>query len=364
MESTALGTLSNHLPDARLSHVDIAKGIAMLAIVVVHNPLLMEHGGRIFNGLLSFALPVFFISCGALTRPDQAIGASVLSRARGLLVPYAATIIAIAVVNRVLLNRSALPILWGGLYGTGATVAWVTLWFLPHLWLVSIAALLIGRCAEQQYLSRLSLTLLAMLLCGAGNVALHAMYVSFPQLASRGLPFSLDLLPLSLAYALVGLAFRVLWLRPRYNVAIFLIAAPVFLLLQFRPDAAMDLNLRRYDNGFFSTLSALSGACTVFSLAAGIRNVRCLAPLMTAIGRGSLVICIFHFPIQQALVHRLPVTPLGNAGPISISILALAFSMSLWWVFSKSSIGRLLFAIKQQPLEFPRTARPLLTSTS
>jgi fucose 4-O-acetylase-like acetyltransferase len=348
MKDTARSIFPNQPPDARLSHVDIAKGIAMLAIVAIHNPLLMEHGGKIFNGLLSFALPVFFICCGTFSPPDKAIGAIALARTRGLLVPYAATIITIALIDRVLLNKSALHILWGGLYGTGATVAWVPLWFLPLLWLVSMAALLIARCVEQQRLPRLSLTLLSMLLFVAGSVALHEINSLFPQVASRGLPFSLDLLPLTLAYALVGLTFRVLWLRPRYNVAVFLIAAPTFLLLQFGPAAAMDLNLRRYDSGFFSTLSALSGACAVFSFAGGIRNVRVIASLIAAIGRESLVICIFHFPIQEALVYRLPVALFGDVGPISISISALALSMSLWWVLSKSSASRFLFAITLQ----------------
>jgi len=351
MNDPSESALPNQDREARLAHLDIAKGIAIMAIVAIHNPLLMQHGGKLFNALLSFSLPLFFICSGMLARTGKSIGASALARTHALMTPYIATTVAIALVDRILSGRSTIAIISGGLYGTGATVTWVTLWFLPHLWLVSIATLLIGRCVEQQRTCRLALTLLAMLSWGVGSVALHTMNASFPQLASRGLPFSVDLLPLSLGYALIGLAFRALLLRPRYSGVVFFISAPIFLLLQFGPDAAMDLNLRRYDSGLYSTLSALTGACAVFSLAAGMGNVRCVAPLLARIGRASLGICIFHFPVQRALLDKLPLILQGGAGPILISTLALLVSQSIWWLLTRSSTGRVLFAVSRCSFE-------------
>ncbi|WP_250479791.1 MULTISPECIES: hypothetical protein [unclassified Caballeronia] len=94
--------LPRHDRNARLAHIDIAKGIAIMAIVAILIPLPMQHGGKLVNALLSFSMPLLFICPGMPTRICRSIGASALARTHSLMVLYSTTTVAIALVDRIM----------------------------------------------------------------------------------------------------------------------------------------------------------------------------------------------------------------------------------------------------------------------
>jgi fucose 4-O-acetylase-like acetyltransferase len=320
--------LASHAPvhGKRSLHVDAAKGIAMVGIVAIHNPLLLKHDGEVFDALLAFALPVFFLATGMFTRDDAHWRDVIATRSVSLLLPYAAVVVAQALWQMPLsVSRSAQTIS-GALYASGATVPWVTLWFLPHLWLVSILAFLIVRLTRRVAYQRTTCGLLAFALIAAGTWMLHHFN---RQDAAAQLPWSIDLLPLSLAFVLAGHVWRRFLLDMKPKGWLILCVAATFIFVQALPGSSMDLNLRRYDSAGLTTLSALLGSYLVFSIASLLGAVPIVGRTTSAIGRASLIICIVHFPLQQLLIqyieHVLMRPTLLLAG--SVSVISIGISM-------------------------------------
>lgn len=318
----------------RSLHVDVAKGIAMVGIVAIHNPLLLKHDGEIFDALLAFALPVFFIVTGMFTRNEAHWRDVIAARSVSLLVPYAAVVIAQALWQMPLSMPRAAHTIAGALYASGATVPWVTLWFLPHLWLVAISAFLITRLTRRVAYQRTTCALLAIALIAAGSWILHHFD---RQDALAQLPWSIDLLPLSLAFVLAGHAWRGSLLDMQPKGWLILCAVAAFIIIQALPGSSMDLNLRRYDSAGLTTLSALLGSYVVFSIASLLGDVPIVGRTMSAIGRASLIICIVHFPLQQILIQRiehLPVHPTlllaGSISVVSVGISMLVHHAARW----------------------------------
>ncbi|MFM0753256.1 acyltransferase family protein [Paraburkholderia strydomiana] len=318
----------------RSLHVDVAKGIAMIGIVAIHNPLLLKHDGKIFDALLAFALPVFFIVTGMFTRNEAHWRDVIATRSVSLLVPYAAVVVAQALWQMPLSMPRAARTIAGALYASGATVPWVTLWFLPHLWVVAISAFLITRLTRRVAYQRTTCALLAIALIAAGSWILHHFD---RQDALAQLPWSIDLLPLSLAFVLAGHAWRRSLLDIQPKGWLILCAVAAFVFVQALPGSSMDLNLRRYDSAGLTTLSALLGSYVVFSIASLLGDVPIVGRTMSAIGRASLIICIVHFPLQQILIQRtehLPVHPTlllaGSISVVSVGISMLVHHAARW----------------------------------
>jgi fucose 4-O-acetylase-like acetyltransferase len=326
----------SHAPvDGKRSvHVDVAKGIAMVGIVAIHNPLLLQHDGEIFDALLAFALPVFFLATGMFTRDDARWRDVIATRSVSLLLPYAAVVIAQALWQMPLSMSRAAQTISGALYASGATVPWVTLWFLPHLWLVAISACLITRLTRRVVCQRTTCGLLAIALIAAGSWILH--HVD-RQDAPAQLPWSIDLLPLSLAFVLAGHVWRRFLLNMQPKGGLILCAGAAFVVVQALPGSSMDLNLRRYDSAGLTTLSALLGSYLVFSVASLLGGVPIVGRTMSAIGRASLIVCIVHFPLQKLLIQfieHVPVHPTlllaGSISVVSVGISMLVHHAARW----------------------------------
>ncbi|WP_164853746.1 acyltransferase family protein [Paraburkholderia kirstenboschensis] len=333
---------THHLPNyfsfsgKRSLHVDVAKGIAMLGIVAIHNPMLLKHGGGVFDALLAFALPVFFVATGMFIREDAQWRDVIATRSRSLLLPYAAVVIAQALWQMPLSMSRAAQTVSGALYASGATVPWVTLWFLPHLWLVSILAYVVTRLTRRVAYRRAICGLAAIALIATGSWALHQF--DRPD-APAQLPWSIDLLPLSLAFVLAGHVCRRFLLTLRPNSWLILCVAAAFVFVQALPGSSMDLNLRRYDNAGLTTLSALLGCYLVYSIASLIGDVPGVGRTMSAIGRASLIVCIVHFPVQQLLLQHAGHAPMHPTMLLaaSLSVVSVGISMLVNYAIQCSS---------------------------
>jgi fucose 4-O-acetylase-like acetyltransferase len=77
----------------RLRHVDIAKGIAIILVVFVHNRFVMHDRGKLFNILSSFLLPLFFFLSGIFFNPTEPFKRILIKRADSLLKPYYVTLL-------------------------------------------------------------------------------------------------------------------------------------------------------------------------------------------------------------------------------------------------------------------------------
>ena len=78
-------------PKKRIAAYDIARGIAMLAVIVGHTNT-QGMPATIVDFCYSFDMPLFFIISGYFCRPDARLDRGyVLKNARALLLPYALT---------------------------------------------------------------------------------------------------------------------------------------------------------------------------------------------------------------------------------------------------------------------------------
>jgi polysaccharide biosynthesis protein PslL len=295
----------------RLRHIDIAKGIAIILVVFAHNRFVMHDRGKLFNLLSSFLLPLFFFLSGIFFKPTEPFKRILIKKADSLLKPYYVTLLMLGAAYFLIRHESIWEYLFGVLYGNGATIKWVPLWFLPHLYLITLYAwclLAITRLDKYGYWPKI----LGLLLMFSVGFSVRNFFWNVPvkingenlKLFKRdfllpGLPFSLDLIFLTGLYFLLGLFVKPKMLKFTYNPKLFWVALITFSLTHFGSDAIIDYNERLFDNLALSTGQALLGIYIVISLSSFISNFDVSSRMLSRIGEATLIILIFHWSIQE-----------------------------------------------------------------
>lgn len=300
--------------------LDVAKGLLILVVVFVHNPLLLRGAGLLQQVVYSFPLPMFFMISGVFFRPGMEAGALLRTRASALLKPYFVMLSALAAVKWLrqwLLPGSEVVVdgryLLGIVYGNGPTIDWTPLWYLPSLFVTSVAGgWVLRRLAG---CSRASLAMVATLLLAFGVWLLQQLWpagICAPGTAQAwpGWPWSLDLLPITVAYLLFGYVLGP-WVRTfRFSIAGALLALALCCFLHARFDSVLDLNCRSYGRPWVSTLMALSGSYLVLSVAWLLARFSVLGRLFAYIGGGTIFILLFHaFIAKSAIAALSPLLP-------------------------------------------------------
>ena len=341
----------------RLKHVDIAKGIAIILVVFIHNRFVMHGRGKLFNILSSFLLPLFFFLSGIFFKPNEPFKRILIKRADSLLKPYFVTLLMLGAAYFLIRGESLWEYLFGVLYGNGATIKWVPLWFLPHLYLITLYSwcfLAITRLDKYGYPAKL-FWLLVMFSIGfmvqnffwqvpvrinGENVKLFGRVFLLP-----GLPFSLDLIFLTALYFLLGLFVKPKLLRFTYHPKLFWMALITFSLTHYGSNATIDYNERLFDNLALSTGQALLGIYIVLSLSSFISNFDGFSRLLSRIGEATLIILIFHWFIQENTFRFLK-SFLGGYGyicAVGSLLVGLSFPFLVKYFIDRFRILQLLY---------------------
>lgn len=315
-ESAKLITNQPVSPIKRIGWVDAAKGIGILLVVLGHNQINSDAPG-LHDSIYSFHMPLFFILAGMFLKPEQSFWMLLKRRFFSTLRPYllvlgliygltflftkAATVVVLTRLFKALFY--ALP----NYFDT-----WMPLWFLPHLFLVSLFTWLVIRLVYR-HLGPIWLRvifLVGMLLGGVLALTWFAK-INFTlfgvlEIKSR-LPWSLDLLLITSAFFLIGYELRRslpdALLASKWTP---LISALLWLGLRFAfPAANLDLASREY--GFFPivTLEALSACLLVFSLCRHWENRGGkIFEWARLLGQYSIIILILHGSLQFALYYK------------------------------------------------------------
>jgi polysaccharide biosynthesis protein PslL len=307
----------------RIAYIDIAKGLGILIIVLAHNDL-SEYHPTLHRFIYAFHIPLFFFLSGMFFRPDRSFGETVRRRFNSLLKPYLFTIFLIYMGEAAFSNMT-FPVILGriakSMYATGLYIDWVQLWFIPHLFAVSLFAwvawnLLFGRI-KQDWL-RWSL-LLAMLAVGVFIMSDFWPFTA-PVIGVEifGLPFSIDIILASGFFFLIGYevnqrSVEKFFASPFVLVGTFGLLVTMILL----QSPLLDFNIRTYPSFWINTAGALLGISMMLSLSSNLEKWSTrLANVFSYFGRISLVILIFHVPIQETLFGKF--TRLGLSIDISI----------------------------------------------
>lgn len=291
--------------------IDIAKGISIILVVIGHSPVLVRMI-PLNNFLTSFRLPFFFFVSGVFFNYSKPFGRVLADKADALLKPYLVTLLLYGIIEVARHQADPGGYLFGILYGTShlLPLRWRPLWFLPHLFSVILFSWVFVRITQIRRRTLYARILLLFGLLGAGVLILHPA-TAFPirilahSYREAGLPLSIDLVPLTGFYFLSGFLLRDFLLQFSIRREILILAVAIVAVIQYSTRASMDLNLRRYDNLFLSTVNAFAMIYLVLSLAAVLARIRLVRPALSRVGSKSLFVLIFHFIIMQHTAHRL-----------------------------------------------------------
>jgi len=297
--------------EKRIGYIDIAKGLGILVIVLAHNDLAGYHP-TLHKFIYAFHIPLFFFLSGMFFRPERSFGETFMRRFNTLMKPYFFTLFLIylgeAAFGKMSFENIAGRIV-KSLYATGHYIDWVQLWFIPHLF----AAALFTWVAWRVLIGRVKMDWLRWLLMFAMlAVGVYAMPYFWPFTAPvigkelYGLPFSLDLVFASGFFFLLGYEVNQKPLEKFLASPLTLTAAFVLLsaMIWFLPPI-MDFNTRTYPSLVVNTMEAMLGITMVLSLSRNLEQwSEKAANAFQYIGRISLVILIFHVPIQETMFGK------------------------------------------------------------
>lgn len=329
----------------RIGYLDIARGIGILLVV-------LGHGGTrdaypmLFNLIYAFHMPLFFFLSGMVFKAETPFREFFTRRLHGLVKPFFFTIFVLYFIS-VFFGKLEIPVaisrLVKSFYANGYYLEWVPMWFLPTLFVVSLLAWAVARLPGWG----VWFAVVIFLALGIWMIGWFVP-VNLPVLGNlKGLPWGADLALVSCAYFLFGWQAR-LRLPENWLASPWLLAGSgmvYFSLALFFLSEPINLADRLYPFPLLGTLAALAGILFVLALAFLLeRGPAWLTNGLKTLGAASLVILIFHNPVQYILGEKLAAmfgpawaNPLVTF-PFAIGIPLLLYSVVIrpnpllsWW---------------------------------
>jgi fucose 4-O-acetylase-like acetyltransferase len=308
--------------------------------------------------IYSFHMPLFFFLSGYFINTAVPFFDFIKKRFHSLLKPFFFTIFLIyftSISFEKMGFNTAITRTVKSLYGSGAYLDWVQLWFLPHLFAVSLYAFLFIVVVSKLRNRWLTWGLLL----GTLALAVPFLNIFYPFPLSilgkdyelLGLPFSADLVLATGFFFILGYEVRQVTTEKTFDNWLLLVGTgAIVLLLNILFPYEIDFNIRLYESFLVNTTEAVLGILFVLALARQIEvhTVR-LAAFLKYLGNISLIILLFHVPIQafwaQKVVNVTDNFPLGIVvgfvmgvlGPILIYEIFIRFNpVASWWFGRKA----------------------------
>jgi fucose 4-O-acetylase-like acetyltransferase len=140
--------------EKRVGYIDIAKGIGIILVVMGHNDFSLI-SPFVHKMIYSFHMPMFFFMSGLFFKPDAPFRTFLWHRFGRVLKPFFTILILIyfaslsfSKISLVTASRRLLK----AMYGSGYHIDWVQLWFLPHLFAVSLFVYLLYRAVQATHM--------------------------------------------------------------------------------------------------------------------------------------------------------------------------------------------------------------------
>ena len=290
----------------RVGYVDIAKGIGIILVVMGHNDFALI-SPFMHKLIYSFHMPMFFFMSGMFFKPDTSFWPFVRQRFKKILIPFFVTILFLYFTSISFSKVSILEAsrrLLKAMYGNGHYLDWVQLWFLPHLFMVSLFAYTLIWAVRHSRLFNLRWLLLSTFYAvGVFNIDLFSPFeleIFGKNLKLYGLPFSLDIVLVTsffftLAYELNQEKYAT-FLESRW---ILLASGALLVSFVWYFPYKIDFNIRQFDSLSINTMEALLGILFILSLSRYLERISLLSSIFRYLGQASLIILIFQVPIQD-----------------------------------------------------------------
>lgn len=289
----------------RIGHIDVAKGISITLVVLLHSRL-SNHFEDVLMPMSLFRVPLFLFLSGVFFSYAQPVNSFVLQKSEALLKPYFLVLLTAWLVS-VCFNQDLL--LWqlkGIFYANGHTLEWTPLWFLPHLFAVHCFVYILLRFGKFGVLPNL---LQGLCVGGMSIVGLFSLrmfwqveFVAFKkEFYIQGLPFSLDVLLATSVFFIAGYRLKALVCAFRPNALLAVSCVLVFVLVVYFTEAYIDFNYRKFIAPPAAVLGASTGIYLVLVLSWWFAKFKGTFVFLRTIGRASLYILLFHYWIDLAL---------------------------------------------------------------
>lgn len=353
----------------RIEYIDIAKGIGILLVVMGHNDFSLVSPFA-YKLIYSFHMPLFFFLSGYFINTTIGFWSFFKKRFNTLVKPFLFTLFLIYFVSlsfgKIGFNTTITRIV-KSMYGTGRYIDWVQLWFLPHLFVVSLYAFVfyaIVRKIDNRYV-RWAILLLTL---GVSSLFLQTFYPFSLNVLGKsyelwGLPFSLDLVLLSGFFFILGSETRQAMSEKIFGSwALLLVTGAAMIALNIIFPARIDLNTRTYESYVINTLESIVGILFILAVSRQIElHTERLASFFKYMGRISLIILIFHVPIQDfwgqkigTITDNVQLTIwlaylMGVIGPVLIYELFIKYNPVASFWFGREAETRKVDELKREP---------------
>lgn len=344
----------------RIEYLDIARGIGILLVVLGHNDF-----GAIspfFRQVIySFHIPLFFFLAGYFINISIPFLDYFKKRFHSVLKPYLFTIFLIyftSVSFEKMGFQTAIGRIIKSLYGSGYYIDWVQLWFLPHLFVVSLYAFIFITIVSRLR-NRWRTWVILLVTLAIAVPFLHTFYpfsisVFGKEYELYGLPFSLDVILLSGFFFIMGNEIRQVTSEKTFDSILLLIGTAIGLIaLNYFFPYRVDIAVRVYESFLVNTAEAILGILFVLALSRQIElHTPRPAMLFKYLGNISLIILLFHVPIQAfwgekvlAVTNHFPLSILvglimGVLGPILIYEIFIRFNpIASFWFGRKAELS-------------------------
>jgi fucose 4-O-acetylase-like acetyltransferase len=318
----------------RIGYLDIAKGLGILLVVLGHNDL-KSYAPLVFKIVYSFHMPLFFFISGMFFKPETPFIQLIKKRFHTLVKPYFFSILLIYFVALFFSGTMGFYTIGyriaKAFYGTGYYLDWVQMWFIPALFVVNLVAFGFYRLLRRfpDWINYIGL--LGLLAVGVWTIGWFYPYqMPFLNIELKGLPWNLDLALVAGFYYLLGFQVRQQVseriIRSRW---LLLGTAIINLVIVINLSSVMDLDKRSYPYPILSTVACLAGIFFILSLSYWLdKGPSWLVSSLKYIGMASLIILIFHAPIQSYLTKKM-VALMGGSTYVPLIVFPFAVLVPL-----------------------------------
>jgi fucose 4-O-acetylase-like acetyltransferase len=342
---------------ARLSTIDIAKGIGILLIVLGHDAWFSKNLPEFSDFLGGIRMPFFFFISGVtFSLGRRGLTDIAIMRADAWLKPFLVVVTLFGCLNILRGTGTFEGLLLALTYGTGFALSPRAVWFLPHLWLLYVfCSALLMHCkylfsTVVRRVASLTILLVAGYAClnvfdnPFKNNACFKMNEFSVALFNCGLPMSADVLLITSVFFISGFFLSATVKNFKFSFLHLGMAVCAVTVVWFTLHDSMNLNFRQYDNLFGSTALAFSGIYLMLGLSSLLEKMAWAEKGLIFVGRGSLFILLFHMPILYNFPAILARILTSQFAVEATALLCAMFVPLVIWQFCKRfKITRTLF---------------------
>lgn len=309
----------------RIFHVDVARGIAILLVVLGHSCLTTD--GALNRVILSFHMPLFFFLSGVFAKklPFNQLLEGALLKSKRILIPQIILGITLIVL------KGSIWVAKGNVINDFNFLKCFIYWFLPTLWLCTIIYLLLALLVN---FDRLSSKIFSI------AVNLLIIYITLNFVDAKGnLYEDLRILPVAfLFYSLGSFTKSITVSLPQvkemslFSFMIFLSAPLCFCFSQLNTPVKMYMS--DFGNFGFFFITSILGIFLVVEISKRLTNT----PLLTWFGKNAIAVYVWNFlviGVFRVIISRL----LSYLGINSdLMLVALTFTSSVLVIYAISFI--------------------------